>query len=265
MQTAACCAVWAPLLTEAPEPVYGHGIILGEFMNITHNYTYAEGSLYGDNRQTEYEKEPTGGDITLGVTWLPFMAGEMMFGEIVASANEKYTTSETPTRYGGLGYVKKVKHDGAVKYAVEWTYKTAFSKPNDAAQTKAGNIQFNTPSLAGKSLVLPNSMFTHTWEYDTLEEAINKAKELANVSDGSFVGQPYIFPENTAPITGETPITIVSNTPNAEIRYTTDGTTPGKSSQLYESPIHVSETTTVKAIAVHGEKISAVSHKTYTI
>lgn len=265
MQTAACCAVWAPLLTEAPDPVYGQGIILGEFMNITHNYTYAEGSLYGDNRQTEYEKEPTGGDITLNVTWLPFMAGEMMFGETVVAANEKYTTAESPTKYGGFGYVKKVKHDEKVKYAVEWTYKTAFSKPNDAAQTKAGNIQFNTPSLSGKSMVLPNGMFTHTWEYDTLAEALNRVKTLANIGDGTFVGQPYIFPENSEKIKSTTPITLVSNTPDVEIRYTTDGTEPGKESQLYETPVYITEGATVKAVAFLGEKTSAVSKKTYKI
>ena len=265
MQTQACCAIWVPLLTESPDPVYGQGIVLGEFMNITHNYTYAEGSLYGDNRQTEYEKEPTGGDITLGVTWLPFRAGEMMFGEIIASGNEKYTRSDSPTRYGGLGYVKKVKHDGADKYAVEWTYKTAFTKPNDAAQTKSGSIQFNTPSLAGKSMVLPNGMFTHTWEYDALAEALDKLKTLANIGDGTFVGQPYIFPENTAPITAETPVTIVSNTPGAEIRYTLDGSEPGKNSTLYEAPVGLAETTTIKAVAILNGKTSAVSSKTYNI
>lgn len=265
MQTQACCAVWAPLLTEAPVPVYGQGIILGEFMNLTHNFTYAEGSLYGDNRQTEYEKEVTGGDITLGITWLPYRAGEMMFGEVILAANEKYTTSDAPTKYGGFGYVKKMKHDGKTQYVVEWTYKTAFAKPNDTAQTKAGNIQFNTPSLSGKSMVLPNGWHTHTWEFDTLAEAINKVKQLANISDDAFVGQPYIFPDNGAVITSTTPITIVSNTPNAEIRYTIDGSEPTESSPKYENPITLSETAIVKGIAVLDGVVSAVSQKEYKI
>lgn len=49
-----------------------------------------------------------------------------------------------------------------------------------------------------------------------------------------------------------------------DIYYTTDGTDPTTSSTKYTEPFSISETTTVKAIAVKGEKSSDVAEKTFT-
>ena len=51
----------------------------------------------------------------------------------------------------------------------------------------------------------------------------------------------------------------------ATIYYTTDGTDPTTSSTVYSTPIAVSQTTTVKAIAVKGEQVSPVASAKYTI
>lgn len=51
----------------------------------------------------------------------------------------------------------------------------------------------------------------------------------------------------------------------ATIYYTTDGTTPDVNSTVYTEPFTVNATTTVKAIAVQNEDISAVATSDYTI
>lgn len=72
-------------------------------------------------------------------------------------------------------------------------------------------------------------------------------------------------PEN-GPFTGEQNVTISCDTPGATIYYTTDGTTPTINSTVYTSAIPVSETTTIKAIAVaSGYDNSEVAEATYTI
>jgi len=66
--------------------------------------------------------------------------------------------------------------------------------------------------------------------------------------------------------TGAQNVTITDATPGAVIHYTTNGTTPTASSTTYTVAIHVSATTTVKAIAIKpGYTNSAVATAAYTI
>ena len=50
----------------------------------------------------------------------------------------------------------------------------------------------------------------------------------------------------------------------AEIRYTTNGSTPTAQSTLYSGPLTLTETTTVKAIAIKDGQSSAVTSRTYS-
>ena len=61
-------------------------------------------------------------------------------------------------------------------------------------------------------------------------------------------------------------VTLADSTAGASIYYTTNGTTPTTGSTLYSSPIAVSSTTTIEAIATaSGYTNSALATGTYTI
>lgn len=61
-------------------------------------------------------------------------------------------------------------------------------------------------------------------------------------------------------------VSISCETEGVDIYFTLDGSIPTMDSQMYEDPITVSQTTTIKAIAVDGnDNISAVAMATYTI
>ena len=79
------------------------------------------------------------------------------------------------------------------------------------------------------------------------------------------VATPVISPES-GNFTEAQQVTITCETSGATIYYTTDGSTPTTSSTAYSAPFTVSETTTVKAIAVlNGYTDSEVATATYTI
>jgi hypothetical protein len=60
-------------------------------------------------------------------------------------------------------------------------------------------------------------------------------------------------------------ITLSSTTEGASIFYTTNGDTPTNASTLYAAPVHIAETTTLKAIAIKGELSSAVTTAIYKL
>lgn len=88
---------------------------------------------------------------------------------------------------------------------------------------------------------------------------VTTADEAAAVAAPTFspVGGTYDEAQN---------VTITCETEGASIYYTLDGSTPTNASTLYSSPINVSETTTIKAIAYDATgAASNVATATYTI
>ena len=77
----------------------------------------------------------------------------------------------------------------------------------------------------------------------------------------STLAKPTIYGAN--PFTESTEVTM-SGPEDAEIYYTTDGSTPTAESTLYEGGFTLSDTTTVKAIAIKNGESSAVSTRLFS-
>lgn len=75
------------------------------------------------------------------------------------------------------------------------------------------------------------------------------------VNAPTFSGETQFTDTTTVTMTAES---------GAEIRYTTNGSTPTASSTLYSAPVTLTETTTVKAIAIKNGVSSSVTERTYT-
>ena len=80
-------------------------------------------------------------------------------------------------------------------------------------------------------------------------------------SQAQTVSAPQI--SGTTPFAETTSVSIQAEQ-GAEIRYTTDGSTPTAESTLYSAPITLSDTSTVKAVAIMGGQTSEVASKTFT-
>lgn len=63
----------------------------------------------------------------------------------------------------------------------------------------------------------------------------------------------------------ELTVSLSCATEGAVIHYTTDGTEPTASSEVYDNPLTISQTTTVKAVAVKDGQLSSVATATYTL
>lgn len=80
-------------------------------------------------------------------------------------------------------------------------------------------------------------------------------------SSGSSLSQPTI--SGSTPFAESTTVTITGPA-GAELHYTNDGTTPTSASTLYSEPITLTDTATIKAVAVLNGETSAVASRTFT-
>lgn len=87
------------------------------------------------------------------------------------------------------------------------------------------------------------------------------ANKTFTKSSTPVVNAPSI--SGTTPFETSTQVTMSADS-GAEIRYTTDGSTPNASSTLYSSAITLNATTTVKAIAIKDGISSSVANQTFT-
>lgn len=131
---------------------YSNAFNCGEAIQIDVTPQYAEGSLYGDNRQVEYDKEFKYADVTLNATRLPVEAHNRMFGHTVDTSQKKITykgLDDAP--YVGFGFYVSEKVNGVRGYVASWLHKVKFSEGAESYKTKGDSIEYQTPSLTGRA------------------------------------------------------------------------------------------------------------------
>ena len=89
----------------------------------------------------------------------------------------------------------------------------------------------------------------------TTDPGNNGTTENVTVEAPVFSGETQFTESTQVTMTAES---------GAEIRYTTDGSEPSASSTLYSGAVTLTETTTVKAIAIKNGVSSTVTSRTYT-
>lgn len=164
-----------------------------------------------------------------------------------------------------------------------WTFQegnnyltTSSSGTTLASSTDAGtwNISFNDGNARIYGGLDSNKRYiryystTNFRAYQSENQDDTYNVQLYMEDDGSVpvttVSAP-VFSPNGGLINAATQVTIHSDTEGAAIYYTTDGTTPSTSNgTLYDGPITVSATTTIKAIAIKDGDSSAVTTVTFT-
>jgi N-acetylneuraminic acid mutarotase len=142
-----------------------------------------------------------------------------------------------PGVYGTLGTPALANVPGSRYSAVSWTDSNGnlwlFGGIGDGSDTNIGFLD-------------------DLWEYQLSTPLPAAASPFFDVSSGNY--------------TSTQSVTISDATPNPTIYYTTDGTAPTTSSTQYTTPLIVSQTETVQAIAVApGYSVSPIASATYNI
>ena len=131
-------------------------------------------------------------------------------------------------------------------------YRCGGTDAADAADVQVGDIV-----IISGNLILYNEDIYEFAQGCKLESLVHPAATIC--------AAPTFNPESGEVVAGAK-VTISTTTEDATIHYTIDGTEPTTSSSVYSEPITITETTTIKAIAVkEGMTNSTVATATYTI
>ena len=143
------------------------------------------GSLFADNKKSEYDKEFKYADVTLGTDTLPIQAHKVMFGHEVSEEGKSGTSIKNRTtdssNYVGLGIYMDEKVDGLRKYVAMWIYKVKFAEGQESFKTKGDNIEYQTPSIGGQAIGIDDNLWKETMIYDTEKEAQDWIDEMAGI------------------------------------------------------------------------------------
>ena len=127
----------------------------------------------------------------------------------------------------------------------------------------AENGTKTTINADGSTVVTPGSSSSSDSSGSSGSSSSSSSSSGSSGSDnpGASVAAPTI--SGMMSFAESTQVTITAES-GAEIHYTTDGSTPTASSTLYSEALTLSDTTTVKAIAIKNGISSSVSSKTFT-
>lgn len=114
---------------------------------------YAEGSLAADDdANSEYDKEFTDADVTLGTDTIPDTWRADMFGNDVDSqSGEVASNKDDNANYVGVGVIAPEKIRGVKSWVAVFLPLVKFTEPGDDFETKGSSITYKTPSIAGKA------------------------------------------------------------------------------------------------------------------
>ena len=232
--------LWAAtytLLLSSEKKISSSGLTDGTVVwSITNN-----SASIGNNFQTSYSGEQFGTGDTQGNIVLSTSS-------IAGTITSVVVTSQTGTD-GGATVAVSVGGTSWGSKAMKVATATSGSDPGDLKFTgsNSGTVQITLTQTVKKAMYLNKITITYTPIVET-----KVATPKISLDEGLYYGTKNV--------------TITTTTPDADIYYTTDGTTPTSSSTKYTGAISVSSTQTIKAIGIKdGLMNSELVSAAYTI
>ncbi|MBO7669897.1 MAG: hypothetical protein J6S60_04840 [Oscillospiraceae bacterium] len=136
--------------TEGADPTYEAGIVCGKAIAADVTWKRNDSVLRADDGDAEFDNTIIGGSINIDLDDLPLDVRAVILGGYMDTTNEVYIDTAAPGPYGGFGYIREVRHEGATRFDAFWCYKVSFGMDEDSASTMAESIEWQTPKLVGR-------------------------------------------------------------------------------------------------------------------
>ena len=217
-----------------------------------------------DGITASFDSNPASADTTLHLTADPSLASGSYFVNVTAIANGQTEARTIPIQIGSIATATPVFSPAQGTYTSTQTVSISDSTPGKVIYYTTDG---STPTTASSLYSSPITV--------SATETIEAIATAAGYSSSPVTTAVYtITPPAAAPVfspaqgtyTSAQSVSISDSTPGKVIYYTTDGSTPTTASSLYSSPITVSATETIEAIATAaGYSSSPVTTAVYTI
>ena len=182
---------------------YEEPYAFGKAIGITVTPSYAEGSLYADDLQDEYDKEFVSANITLNTNTIPLKARNSIFGHNM-NENEVEFGADDESGYIGMGWISVEKVNGKRCYTGNFLTKVKLTEPSETYATKGENIEYGTPSMEGKALAEEEDQ---KWKYIETFDTANEALAYIYGKFGAKLGELSVR-SAAGTETGKTKITV---------------------------------------------------------
>ena len=184
---------------------YDDPFAFGKAIGLQVTPNYAEGSLYADDGQAEYDKEFSYAEVTLNTSTIPITAHEKMFGHKVTEKNVKFNGDDQNNDVG-VGWISVEKVNGIRSFIGNFLNKVKFSEPSEDYATRGESIEYKTPSITGRASTVDGGDWKETETFATEAEAKNWVYEKFGKTMGTLSVQSAAGTE-----TGKTKLTVTPN------------------------------------------------------
>ncbi len=269
---------WFPLVdgtdTDSVAAQYSTAVRLSRLISVTYTPILAEGLLESDDGLEENESTVIGYNVRISASQLTDAIRAALLGHSVDDGGGMLVNSNDVAPMGALAWEELLSGGGSVaQYKRVVLYKGNFKEFEETANTvvQAGKA-YQTHGLEG---TFYKRDYDGNVRYQLRDDSpnANATKAAAWFTTpqeyGDALGTTVETPA-ASPVAGEvaagTDVELTCSTPDAEIRYTLDGSTPGASSTLYDGPITINEALTIKAAGFKtGMNPSEVLTAAYTL
>lgn len=185
--------VAAPIQTETSGQAitYGSGVVVGEAIGATINFTRNSGGVYGDDMLIDSDNSVTGGTVEINVVDIRKDAIPVIFSVTKtngASSNpDVYHETGDSSPDIGLGYIRVNRYKGKYTYYAYWIHKAQLAINNETASTKKESIEWQTTTASGNimGVVIDSSgktVFRDYSQFETEAAAMSWLNTKANVA-----------------------------------------------------------------------------------